>query len=107
MSGKVNPSSYVIGRQSDVSGGGYYRPQQKRARITRAIKAKQQECVIKWEEENSEETSSNTRTKKRTTPKATDKMLKAIQGLKQLLEQDFNRKIEIIKAEFQLKFTKL
>ncbi|KAI8649761.1 hypothetical protein NCS55_01439000 [Fusarium keratoplasticum] len=34
-------------------------------------------------------------------------MTDAIQGLKQLLEQDFNKKIEIMKAEFQLEFTKL
>jgi len=107
MSGEVNPSSYVMGRQSDVSGGGCHRPQRKRARTTRAIEAEQQECNIEWEEENSEGTSSNTRTKKRTTPKAADRMLEAIQGLKQLLEQDFNRKIEIMKAEFQLEFTKL
>lgn len=28
-------------------------------------------------------------------------MIEAIQGLKQLLQQDFNNKMEIIKAEFQ------
>ncbi|KAJ3464892.1 hypothetical protein MRS44_009678 [Fusarium solani] len=34
-------------------------------------------------------------------------MTESIQGLKQLLEQDFHKKIEIMKAEFQLEFTKL
>jgi hypothetical protein len=61
-----------------------------------------------WEEEGSSEAVSyNTRSKKRATPKAADKMLEAIQGLKQLLEQDFSRKMETMKAEFQFEFAKL
>ncbi|KFA68599.1 hypothetical protein S40285_09467, partial [Stachybotrys chlorohalonatus IBT 40285] len=30
-----------------------------------------------------------------------------VQSLRQLLEQDFNKKIELIKAEFQLEFAKI
>ncbi|KAH7118335.1 hypothetical protein EDB81DRAFT_727818, partial [Dactylonectria macrodidyma] len=59
------------------------------------------------EQESSEGASSRNRPKKRTTPKAAGIMIEAIQGLKQLLQQDFNKKMEIMKAEFQLEFTKL
>lgn len=34
-------------------------------------------------------------------------MVEAVQSLKQLLEQDFNKKIESMKADFQLEYTKL
>jgi hypothetical protein len=34
-------------------------------------------------------------------------VVEAVQSLKQLIEQDFNKKIEVMKAEFQLEFTKL
>jgi hypothetical protein len=63
---------------------------------------------MEWqEEESSEGVPSNNRPRKRTTSKAADSMTNAIQDLKQLLEQDFNKRIEIMKTEFQLEFTKL
>ncbi|KAH6971887.1 hypothetical protein EDB80DRAFT_900697 [Ilyonectria destructans] len=92
------------------------------------MESEQQERDREWEEEqeSSEGASSRNRPKKKTTPKAavlrsvvTDQwlfrsiggwdvddllagiMIEAIQGLKQLLQQDFNNKMEIIKAEFQ------
>lgn len=34
-------------------------------------------------------------------------MVEAVQSLKQLLEPDFNKKIEVMKTKFQLEFTKL
>ncbi|KAH7248198.1 hypothetical protein B0J15DRAFT_400946, partial [Fusarium solani] len=72
------------------------------------MQSEQQEHDMEWqEEESSEGVPSNIRPRKRTTPKAADSMTDAIQGLKQLLEQDFNKKIEIMKTEFQLEFTKL
>ncbi|KAM5527771.1 transposase-like protein [Fusarium oxysporum f. sp. phaseoli] len=40
-------------------------------------------------------------------PKSAGGMVEAVHSLKQLLEQDFNKKIESMKAEFQLEFTKL
>ena len=111
MSGAANPASDVIivmGREPDVPGGGHHRPLRKRARTTRAMQSEQQECDMEWqEEETSEGVPSNNRPRKRTTPKTADSMTDAIQGLKQLLEQDFNKKIEIMKTEFQLEFTKL
>ncbi|KAH8656735.1 hypothetical protein BGZ61DRAFT_372066 [Ilyonectria robusta] len=98
-------------REPDVPGGGHHRPLRKRARTTRAMESEQQERDREWEEEqeSSEGASSRNRPKKKTTPKAAAGiMIEAIQGLKQLLQQDFNNKMEIIKAEFQhLEFTKL
>jgi hypothetical protein len=72
------------------------------------MESEQQERDMEWqEEENSERVPSNNRAKKRTTHKAADNMIEAIQGLKQLLDEDFNRKMEIMKTEVQLEFTKL
>jgi hypothetical protein len=111
MSGAANPSSDVIvmEREPDVPGGGHHRPLHKRARTTRAMESEQQERDREWEEEqeSSKGASSRNRPKKRTTPKAAGSIIEAIQGLKQLLQQDFNKKMEIMKAEFQLEFTKL
>ncbi|KAJ4233508.1 hypothetical protein NW757_013721 [Fusarium falciforme] len=75
----------------------------------RAMESEQQERDREWEEEeeSSEGASTRNRPRKRTTPKAAGNMIEAIQGLKLLLQQDFNKKMEIMKAEFQLEFTKL
>ncbi|KAL6411718.1 hypothetical protein AUP68_04092 [Ilyonectria robusta] len=94
--------------EPDVPGGGYHRPLRKRTRTARALESEQQNGDMEWqEEESSEGALSHTRTKKRTTPKAVGSMTEAIQGLKRLLEQDFNKRMETMKAEFQLEFTKL
>jgi len=54
-----------------------------------------------WEEEESSEgVQSNNRSKQRATPRAANRMSESIQDIKQLLEQDFNKRMEIIKAEF-------
>jgi hypothetical protein len=98
MSGAANPASDVIivmGRESDVPGGGHHRPLRKRARTTRAMQSEQQEHDMEWqEEESSEGVPSNNRPRKRTTPETADSMTDAIQDLKQLLEQDFNKKLK-------------
>jgi len=111
MSGVANPASDVIvvmEGEPDVPGGGYHRPLRKRTRTTRALESEQQNGDMEWqEEESSEEALSHTRTKKRTTPKAAGSMTEAIQGLERLLEQDFNKRMATMKAEFQLEFTKL
>jgi len=111
MSGVANPASDVIvvmEGEPDVPGGGYHRPLRKRTRTTRALESEQQNGDMEWQEdESSEGALSHTRTKKRTTLKAAGSMTEAIQGLKRLLEQDFNKRMEAMKAEFQLEFTKL
>ncbi|WAO97073.1 Hypothetical protein NCS54_01477900 [Fusarium falciforme] len=63
---------------------------------------------MEWqEEESSEGAPSQTRAKKRATPKAAGSMIELTQSLKRLLEQDFNKRMESMKAELQLEFTKL
>jgi hypothetical protein len=77
------------------------------------MELEQQKRDKEWEEEEEEEeetsegVSSRNRPKKRVTPNAVGSMIEAMQSLKQFLKQDFNRKMEIMKAEFQLEFTKL
>jgi hypothetical protein len=111
MSGFANPASDVITvmeGEPDVPGGGYHRPLRKRTRTTRAMESEQQKGDMEWqEEESSEGAPSHTRAKKRATPKAAGSMIEATQGLKRLLEQDFNQRMEAMKAEFQLEFAKL
>lgn len=111
MSGVANPTSDVIvvmGHEPDVPGGGYHRPLRKRTRTTRALESEQKKGGMVWqEEESSEGTPSHVRTKERSMPKATGSMMEAIQGQKQLLQQDFDKKMETMKAEFQLEFKKL
>jgi hypothetical protein len=110
MSGDANPASDVIvvmEAEPDAPGGGYHRPLRKRTRTTRALESEQQKGDMEWQEEESSEGSlSRTRTKNRTTPKAAGSMNEAIQGLRRLLEQNFNKKVESMKAEFQLEFSK-
>ncbi|EXA29691.1 hypothetical protein FOVG_18835 [Fusarium oxysporum f. sp. pisi HDV247] len=64
---------------------------------------------MEWQEEGetSEGALGQNRVRKQTAPKSAGGMVEAIHSLKQLLEQDFNKKIESMKAEFQLEFTKL
>ncbi|KAM5353025.1 hypothetical protein ACJZ2D_017102 [Fusarium nematophilum] len=63
---------------------------------------------MEWqEEESSEGAPSQARAKKRATPKAAGSMIELSQSLKRLLEQDFNKRMESMKAELQLEFTKL
>lgn len=97
-----------MGREPEAPGGAYHRPLRKRARTTKAMEADQQNRDREGrEDESSEASRSYTRTRKRTTTKAADNMSEAIQCLKQLLEQDFNKKIKAMKTEFQLEFVKL
>jgi molecular chaperone GrpE (heat shock protein) len=106
MSGVANPASDIIivmGDDPDGSGGGYHRPQRKRVRTTKVLEMEQKNGDMEWQEEG--ETSEGAR--KQTAPKSAGGMVEAVQSLKQLLEQDLNKKIEAMKAEFQLEFTKL
>jgi hypothetical protein len=63
---------------------------------------------MEWQEEGetSEGALGQNRTRKQTAPKSSGGVVETVQSLKQLLEQDFNRKIEAMKTEFQLGFTK-
>ncbi|KAK2670373.1 hypothetical protein RAB80_014510 [Fusarium oxysporum f. sp. vasinfectum] len=112
MSGVANPASDVIivmGDDPDGSGGGYHRPQRKRVRTTKVLEMEQQNGDMEWleEGETSEGALGQNRTRKQAAPKLAGGMVEAVQSLKQLLEQDLNKKIEAMKAEFQLEFTKL
>lgn len=54
MSGVANPASDVIivmGDDPDSSGGGYYRPQRKRARTIKVLETEKQNGDIEWHEE--------------------------------------------------------
>nr|CEG03959.1 unnamed protein product [Fusarium acuminatum CS5907] len=64
---------------------------------------------MEWQEEGeiSEGTLGQNRVRKQTAPKSSGGVVEAVQSLKQVLEQDFNKKIEAMKAEFQREFTKL
>ncbi|EGU88694.1 hypothetical protein FOXB_00787 [Fusarium oxysporum f. sp. conglutinans Fo5176] len=112
MSSVANPASdviIVIGREPDASSGGYHRPQRKRVRTTKVLEMEKQNGDMEWQEEGetSEGALGQNRVRKQTAPKSAGGMVEAIHSLKQLLEQDFNKKIESMKAEFQLEFTKL
>ncbi|KAM5529165.1 reverse transcriptase [Fusarium oxysporum f. sp. phaseoli] len=112
MSGVANPASDVIivmGDDPDGSGGGYHRPQRKRVRTTKVLEMEQQNGDMEWQEEGetSEGALRQNRARKQAAPKSAGGMVEAVQSLKQLLEQDLNKKIEAMKAEFQLEFTKL
>ncbi|KAI7768236.1 hypothetical protein LZL87_014082 [Fusarium oxysporum] len=112
MSGVANPASDVIivmGDDPDGSGGGYHRPQRKRVRTTKVLEMEQQNGDMEWQEEGetSEGALGQNRARKQAAPKSAGGMVEAVQSLKQLLEQDLNKKIEAMKAEFQLEFTKL
>ncbi|KAG7408119.1 hypothetical protein Forpi1262_v017990 [Fusarium oxysporum f. sp. raphani] len=112
MSGVANPVSDVIivmGHEPDASGRGYQRPQRKMARTTKVLEMQQQNVDMDWQEEGgtSEGVLGQNRARKQTAPKSSGGVVEAVQSSKQLLEQDFNMKIEAMKAEFQLEFTKL
>ncbi|PCD25789.1 hypothetical protein AU210_012225 [Fusarium oxysporum f. sp. radicis-cucumerinum] len=92
-----------MGDDPDGSGGGYHRPQRKRVRTTKVLEMEQQNGDMEWQEEG--ETSEGAR--KQAAPKSAGGMVEAVHSLKQLLEQDLNKKIEAMKVEFQLEFTKL
>ncbi|PCD21166.1 hypothetical protein AU210_016592 [Fusarium oxysporum f. sp. radicis-cucumerinum] len=98
-----------MGDGPDGSGGGYHRPQQKRVRTTKVLEIEQQNGDMEWQEEGetSEGALGQNRARKQAAPKSAGGMVEAVQSLKQLLEQDLNKKIEAMKAEFQLEFTKL
>jgi hypothetical protein len=112
MSGVANPTSDVIvvmGRDSDASGGGYRRPRRKRIRTAKALETEQQNADMEWQEEGetSEGALGPNRARKQTASKSSGGAVEAIQSLRQLLEQDFNKKIESMKTEFQLEFAKI
>src|SRR6478609_4700683 len=112
MSGVANPASDVIiamGDYPDGSGGGYHRPQRKRVRTTKVLEMEKQNGDMEWQEEGetSEGALGQNRVRKQTAPKSAGGKVEAVYSLKQLLEQDFNKKIESMKAEFQLELTKL
>ncbi|KAF6525853.1 hypothetical protein HZS61_011648 [Fusarium oxysporum f. sp. conglutinans] len=92
-----------------VQAGGYHRPQRKRVRTTKVLETEQQNGDMEWQEEGetSEGVLGQNRARKQAAPKSAGGMVEAVQSLKQLLEQDLNKKIEAMKAEFQLEFTKL
>ncbi|KAF6528299.1 hypothetical protein HZS61_008601 [Fusarium oxysporum f. sp. conglutinans] len=98
-----------MGDDPDGSGGGYHRPQRKRVRTTKVLEMEQQNGDMEWQEEGetSEGALGQNRARKQAAPKSAGGMVEAVQSLKQLLEQDLNKKIEAMKAEFQLEFTKL
>ncbi|KAK2922416.1 hypothetical protein FoTM2_017772 [Fusarium oxysporum f. sp. vasinfectum] len=98
-----------MGDDPDGSGGGYHRPQRKRVRTTKVLEMEQQNGDMEWQEEGetSEGALGQNRARKQAAPKSAGGMVEAVQSLKQLLEQDLNKKIEAMKAEFRLEFTKL
>ncbi|KAI8411013.1 hypothetical protein FOFC_07607, partial [Fusarium oxysporum] len=109
-----------MGDDPDGSGGGYHRPQRKRSkwsgllralrvRTTKVLEMEQQNGDMEWQEEGgtSEGALGQSRARKQAAPESAGGMVEAVQSLKQLLEQDLNKKIEAMKAEFQFEFTKL
>ncbi|KAG7406724.1 hypothetical protein Forpe1208_v014426 [Fusarium oxysporum f. sp. rapae] len=103
-----------MGDDPDGSGGGYHRPQRKRVRTTKVLEMEQQNGDMEWQEEGetTEGALGQNRAQKQAAPKSAAPksaggMVEAVESLKQLLEQDLNKKIEAMKAEFQLEFTKL
>ncbi|KAJ4072435.1 hypothetical protein NW761_014935 [Fusarium oxysporum] len=98
-----------MGDDPDGSGRGYHRPQRKRVRTTKVLEMEQQNGDMEWQEEGktSEGALGRNRARKQAAPKSAGGIVEAVQNLKQLLEQDLNKKIEAMKAEFRLEFTKL
>ncbi|PNP51659.1 hypothetical protein FNYG_15885 [Fusarium nygamai] len=98
-----------MGDDPDGSGGGHHRPQRKRVRTTKVLEMEQQNGNMEWQEEGEtrEGALGQNRVRKQAAPKSAGDIVEAVQSLKQLLEQDLNKKVEAMKAEFQLEFTKL
>ena len=73
------------------------------------MEIEQQNVDIEWQEEgeSSKGALGQNRARKQTAPKSSRGIIEVVQSLRQLLEQDFNKKIELIKAEFQLEFAKV
>jgi hypothetical protein len=112
MSGVAKPASDVIivmGDDPDGSGGGYHRPQRKRVRTTKVLEMEKQNGDMEWQEEGgtSEGALRQNRARKQTAPKSSGGVVEAVQSFEQLLEQNLNKRIEAMKAESQLEFTKL
>jgi hypothetical protein len=84
-------------------------PQRKRVRTTKVLEIEQRNGDIEWQEEGetSEGTLGQNRARKQAAPKSSAGMVEEIQSLRQVLEQDFDKKIESMKAEFQLEFAKV
>ncbi|PNP82365.1 hypothetical protein FNYG_04300 [Fusarium nygamai] len=98
-----------MGHEPDASDGGYHRPQRKMARTMKVLEMQQRNGDKDWQGEGgtSEGVLGQNRARKQTAPKSSGGVVEAAQSLKQLLEQDLNMKIEAMKAESQLEFTKL
>ena len=73
------------------------------------METEQQNVDIEWQEEgeSSKGALGQNRAWKQIAPKSSRGVIEVVQSLRQLLEQDFNKKIESIKAEFQLEFAKV
>lgn len=88
--------------------GGYRRPQRKRVKTKRAMESMQQENDMDWEEENSSERMlRNHKSRPTRAAAAAERAGEGIRGLEQPADRDFNNKLDMIKAEFQLQFKKL
>ncbi len=84
---------------------GNRRSQRKRIKTTRAIESIQQENDIDWDKESGERILRNHKNR-RVQATAAERADEEIRGLEQPEDRDFNNKLEIIKAEFQLQFKK-
>jgi len=108
MSGAARSASDVIDVMRGDSGSpgmGNRRSQRKRMKTTRAMESIQQENDMDWDEESGERILRNHKNR-RVQATAAERADEEIRGPEQPEDRDFNNKLDIIKAEFQLQFKK-
>ena len=110
MSGAARGASDVIdvmGDDSETPGAGHRRPQRKRVKTAKAMEAMRQEDDMDWEEENGSDRVLRNDENLTIRAAAADDASEASRGPEQPVDRDFNKKLDIMKAEFQLEFRKL
>jgi hypothetical protein len=110
MSGAARGASDVIdvmGSDSGTAGAGRRRSQRKRVKTTRAMELMRQEDDMEWEEDNGSESAQRNHKNSTTRAAAADEVSVTVRGPEQPVDRDFNKKLDIMKAEFQLEFRKL
>ena len=97
----------VMGGDSGTPGAGNRRPQRKRVKTTRAMESMQQENDMDWDEENSSERISRNHKNRTVQATAAERAGEGNRCPEQPEDRDFNNKLDVINAEFQMQFRKL
>ena len=110
MSGAARGASDVIDvmrGDSGTPGAGRRRPQRKRMKTTRAMESILQEKDMDWEEESDNEKMPRNHKNRTICVAAADEASDETRGPGQATDQEFNNKLDTIKAEVQMQFRKI